>query len=455
MAVSEQRVTAPTRAQVPNRSRLLAKSLVTALITRGVAGVTPLVLIPLTLAYLGQPIFGLWMTALSLTSMALWSDLGLGSGLLTQLTRSLSLGDRQRAREQVTGAYVTLTSVAVLLLAILLGSQAFIDWPVLLNAQDAGAREATRGIALACLTAFAVNIPASLVQKLQYASQQATASNVWQAIGSLASLLGAGVAVATEQPAIIVVSAVAFAAPATAFVNSIVFFARNRHLTPTWRAFHPATARNLLKLGAQFFGISLLTSVALNADNLIISHTLGLRAVADYSVATRALSALGLVITFASLPFWSSAGDALARGEVLWIRRTTRLMSVGSASVVTLLGCAIVLMRETVFGWLSPGYVPSVTLLGGLVMWWALVAFAGPLFSVQNAGSVLRPQTVGWAGFLLCSIPLKIMAALQFGIDSVPVVGAALYLFVLMPFAVAGYRTTARTARKPGTSVQG
>lgn len=447
MSIGEHRVRNPTTPQIPSRSRLLVKSLITALITRGVAGITPLVLIPLTLTYLGQPIFGLWMTVLSVTSMALWSDLGLGSGLLTQLTRSLSLGERQRAREQVTSAYVTLIGLAGILLAVLLGSQAVLDWPALLNAQDLGARDAARGVALVCLSAFALNIPASLVQKVQYANQQATVSNVWQAIGSLASLLAAGVAVASEQPAVVVIGAVAFAGPAIAIVNSIVFFLRARDLSPTWRAFHPATARNLLRLGAQFFGISLLSSLALNADNLIISHTLGLRAVADYSVAFRALSALGLVITFASLPFWSSAGDALARGDMPWVRRTTRLMSVGSASVVTLLGCTIVMMRETVFGWLSPGYVPTVGLLAGLVLWWALVAFAGPLFSVQNAGSVLRPQTLGWACFLACSIPLKIGAALHFGIATLPFVSAGLYVLVILPFAVAGYRKTTHTAR--------
>ncbi|CAN7470545.1 oligosaccharide flippase family protein [Terrabacter sp. LjRoot27] len=438
--MSEHLVKDPTTPQAQSRSRLLVRGLITSLITRGVAGVTPLVLIPLTLAYLGQPIFGLWMTVLSLTSMALWSDLGLGSGLLTQLTRSLSLGERHRAREQVTSAYVTLTGVAIVVLAVLLGAQTAFDWPVLLNAQDPQARNVAHGIAVACLSAFAVNIPVSLVQKIQYASQEATASNVWQAIGSLSSLLAAGLAVATEQSPVVVVAAVAFAAPATALLNSIVYFARNRDLRPDWRSFHATTARDLLRLGAQFFGISLITSLALNVDNLIISHTLGLRAVADYSVAFRTLSALGLVITFASLPFWSSTGDALARGDVVWVHRTTRLMSVGSACIVALVGAGIVLLRGPVFGWLSPGYVPSVPLLAGLVVWWALVAFASPLFSVQNAASVLRPQAMGWACFLLLTVPLKIVAARQLGTASVPAVSVAVYLVVLLPFAVAGYR---------------
>lgn len=400
-----------------------------------------LALIPITLGYLGTETYGLWMTVAALTSMVLWADLGLGNGLLTKLGACHAKGDWLAARAYVSGTYAVLTGVSVMLLTALWLSGDWVPWGSILNAR--GTTEGTaRDVALVCLSAMLVNVPLSLVQRVQYGYQQVSQSNLWQTTGGLLSVAMAFGAVHVRASVVAVVTA-AVAGPVVANVLNSVWLYRGqgRRLAPRPSAVEGAVVRSMLMLGGQFFVLSLVTSAALNSDNLIIAHTLGLEAVTTYSVPAKLFMALGLIVTLVNLPLWPANGEALARGDRDWVRITTRRMTMISAAAVAVPAMVLIFLgHEVLSRWLGGQVQASVWLLVALAVWWTLLAAASPWFMVQNSVGLIKPQLVGWTLFLLLSLPAKWLAANSFGVAGVAMIGAGLYLVTVLPSAVVGYR---------------
>ncbi len=433
------------------RNRRLTAGIITSVVSRGTGALAPLVLIPITLSYLGDELYGLWMAVTAVTGMALWADLGLGNGLLTKLTPCYASGDTAAARRYISTTYGVLSVVALGLLAGLWGLSGVIGWASIFNVTDPAVEAEAHAVALVCLSAFVVNVPLSLVQRVQYAYQQVVRSNLWQATGSLWTVLLTLVAVeARLSPALVVGAAVS--GPLLANVlNSASFYGRQwRLLAPRPACVDRTVATSLLVLGGQFFGLSIAMSIALNSDNLVIAHALGLEDVTDYSVPARMFSALGLLVTVVNLPFWTANGEALARGDLGWVRRATGRMTFASGLVVLLSSAVLVLTGGHILeGWLGAPRPVPVSLLVALAAWWLLLATASPRFMVQNAAGSVRPQLVGWTVFLVVSVPVKWIAARQLGIAAVPAAGAAAYLLTVWPAAENGYRRIVSAPSSP------
>jgi O-antigen/teichoic acid export membrane protein len=424
-----------------DRSRRLVSGIVTAVASRGVGALAPLLLVPLTLSYLGTELYGLWMAATALTSMALFADLGLGNGLMTKLAPCYASGDTATARRFIATAYAALTVVAVGLCALLWAVSDVVPWASMFNTADAGA---ARTVALVCLTAFLVNIPLALVQRVQYAYQQVAQSNMWQATGSLWSVVLVVAAVQAElSPTLVVAAAVAGPVLGNALNTAWAFGRQSRFLAPRPGDVDVASAGGLLRLGGQFFVLSIVTSLSLNVDNLVIAHVLGLGAVTEYSVPARLFTALGLLVTLVNLPLWPANGEALARGDVAWVRAVTRRMTLASGCAVLLPAVVLVLAGDLVLDvWVGGSVDTSPWLLVGLACWWLLLATASPRFMVQNAAGLVRPQLTGWVAFLVLSLPAKWVAAQHLGVAGIAFAGAAVYLVTVWPAADRGYRRT-------------
>lgn len=428
------------------RSRRVLGGVASSIASRGVSALAPLLLVPLTLGYLGVELYGLWMSILALTSMALWADLGLGSGLLTQLVPSLASGDIRRARALVSTGYAGLLAVSVLaILALALGCWV-LPWSSVLGLTTVAAAQAPL-MALITIGGFLANIPLSLIQKVQYANQQVSQSNLWQAVGSVISVIGAWAAVEAGLSVHWVIGAVAAGPLIGNLANSWWFYGRNPSLLPRLRDADRGVARTMFGLGSQFFLISVMSSIALNADNIVIGHTLGLEAVAAYSVPARALTALGLLVTLINLPLWPANGEALANGDTGWVRRITRRMTVLSALAVLVPGAVVAMATAPLFGlWLGAAHSPPPqSLVALMVVWWVCTAAAAPRFMVQNAVGVVRPQLVGWAVFFVLSLPLKVLGAQRLGLGGIVAASIVAYVAVMWPTAVLGYRAALRS----------
>ncbi|MEV6813687.1 oligosaccharide flippase family protein, partial [Micromonospora sp. NPDC051296] len=382
----------------PDRTRRLVSGVTTALLSRAVGFVTPIVLVPVTLPYFGTDLYGLWMAVGALVGMAAFADLGLGSGLMTKLAGCHAHGDDARAQRYVSSAYLMLSLLAVTTTVALWLLAHAIPWTSVFNVSGEVTPGQTRLVALVCLTAFLVNVPLSLITRVQYAYQQVGRSNVWQAAASLAGLAAVLAVVGVGLPPIAVVVVSVTVPPLVNLVNAVCFFGRGHAgIRPRLRAVDLRAVRELSRLSGLFFLITVVMSVGTNADTLLIAHALGLAAVAGFVIPARLLAQIGQLVVLVNVPLWPANGDALARGQLAWVRRMTRRMTMLSVLAAAVPSIVLVAVGDRIFAaWLSAPIGEDRLLLAGLAVWWLLQAALSPRFMVQNAAGVVGPQLVGW-----------------------------------------------------------
>jgi O-antigen/teichoic acid export membrane protein len=423
---------------------------------RGIAGsflaksttvLAPLVVTPLALSSLGLPVFGLWMAVLSITGMIVFADLGLGNGLMTRLAARRHLDEWRVDRRYISTAYVMLTLLAAIVCLMLWTSAAIAPWTAMLGVGPEIPADTTALLACTCLSLFVINIPLSLITRIQYANQMVWQNSLWQAGGALLAIPLVWLTVRLDGSPVAVVAAATVGVPLANCVNSMRYFRGERsRLRPRWRYFDRAAFRQLTGLGSQFFIISLIMAIALNLDNVIVAHRLGLASVATYAVVARLFAQFGQVVTLINTPLWPANGEALMRGDVTWVIRATRRMQV--ISIAATAACLLPLVlggNDLLYRWLGVDISAQPVFLLGLMAWWLMLAGTSALFMVQNSAGILRPQLIGWAAFLLLSASMRWWLVGRYGTWVLPWTTLGCYAVTVVPSAIVGFRFALRS----------
>lgn len=434
------------------RNRRLAGAMISGLVLRGFAALAPLLLVPMMLDALGPVLFGIWATLASITAILSFSDIGIGSSLLTALSHEYGLNNWERARIITASAYLTTMLAAVLGILVTL---------VITLSGGLGRVFATKDVetslvSLAIVIPFFLSIPAGLVVRIQFAVQQGTRSNLWTALATLAPLPAVWLLAAQGASAVVLVLGAATSALGVQILNTVSFFALGlgKIFRPRWGSVSRAEMWSLVKLGSGFAFLTLLSAVSLNIDNVLISAVQGPLEVTGYAPVARLFASVILVITVVGIPLWAAVGEALARGDMDWVHSAVMKFAFGLAGLAGILGGFLVLVRVPLMQfWLDSSIPTPFPMFVGFATWMLLIAFAAPFFMVQNALGYLKPQFIGWLAFLLVSSILKIVALYRGELQLLPWVSSVCFLATVLPAAVVGYRNGLRGRPSQGASL--
>ena len=344
------------------RSRHLIHAIIGSVGGRAATLLAPFLVMPVMLTHLGPRDFGVWMTAIAVTNIAQFADLGIGNGLLTRLSAAFARDDRHAVRANIASGYAVLCAVALPLM---------IAGLALMTALG----PAVSPIYGATLAAFAVSIPASVIQRVLYAAQQVVRANLWQIAAAALSVGTAFAAIAANWSPAAVVLAYALMSPAMMVVAAVVTFAQRPEIAPRIAAINRSTVRSLMGLGSRFLVLAILTATAMSADNIIIALQLGEAAVTDYAVPARLGSLLTLVVGTMMMPLWSTYGDAMARGEPGWVWANARRMALIGFGAVLVVGTCLTLFIDPILTlWMGLNFTDAAWIIGGLTVFSAVTA---------------------------------------------------------------------------------
>lgn len=397
---------------------------------RSVALLAPLVVMPAMLKYLGETSFGIWMTAVSLTSMAMFVDLGIGNGLLTKLSSAYGARDYDGMRKYIGGAYAATVGIALLLMLLLVA--AFVVQANWFGSARLGTDGEAEKIIATCLLAFIVGVPASIIQRVMYACQVAWLSNIWQIVGAFFSVLLCLLAMRTSLDPWEVVGIYSAAPVITMIISSIAFFSSHHELRPRFCDLSRWHAADLLHIGIRFFALSVITSIALNSDNIIVAQKLGAQAVTQYAIPAKLASLLSLVVTTLFTPLWAANGEAIARGDYAWVRRISLKMSLLGGLAVLLAGGLLTIFGNAIVElWMRRAFDAEYALFFSLSLLPLFMAVTSPFNMILNSIGAVRVQLVAWGLFLTFSLPLKWLALTMDGVWRMAAVSAVLYLILI------------------------
>jgi O-antigen/teichoic acid export membrane protein len=418
------------------RYRLAAWTVAANVFARSAGLVLMVASIRLTTHYLGDERFGVWAVFSSLIAMLSFADLGIGNAMVnrvaavrlspdsTALTRAISGG---------IGLLIVVGGAVAMLLWLLAGA---IDWGRLLKLSNVAVAQEARSTAMLFALVFGANLVANGLLKALIGQQRGfeahlitllaaalACGTLWLASDRQAdvpTLLGATFGV---QTAITLLAALRLAQRGQLKVKGLAGAVR-------------AERAPLLGIGALFFALQIGTMVGWGADALILGSVAGAAHVAAFAIAQRLFQLVTQPLAMLNAPLWAAYADAVAHADGAFLRRTFVRSLVTSFVLSTLLSIVLWLAAPVLLPWWTRGTVTVSPVLIALAAVWAVLEATGTaLATYLNGVNIVRQQLAVVALFCVFGVPLKIIAALQFGAPGLLAATITAYvLTTLVPF---------------------
>lgn len=404
------------------RHRRAALTGAAAVLAKLVAVSTSLITIPAALHYLGVERFGLWMTISSVVALLGFADFGIGNGVLNAVAEAHGKEDVEEIRRSVESGFALLTAIAALGIAVFVFAYPWVDWGGLFNVASQGARRESGPAMAVFVGCFALNLPLGVVQRLQLGLQEGFLGNLWLLVGSVAGLAGVLLAIHFERGLPWLILALAGAPVMAALANTLVFFGWMRpDLRPHFNLVSRPAMRKIAKIGFLFFILQAAVAIAYSSDNFVVARMLGPEAVTRYSITAKMFSLISLGLSMFLGPLWPAYGEAIARGDVLWVKKT--LCRSMTAAVLLAASAAAILViwgPEILRVWVHRTLAPPFLLLLGLGLWSVMDAAGAALAMFLNGANVVLPQVIIASIFAAGCLALKICLVRRIGIVGVP-----------------------------------
>jgi O-antigen/teichoic acid export membrane protein len=414
------------------RHRNLILSASAAAIAKVAMALITMLTIPMTLRYLGAERFGVWMTITSFVLFLSFTDFGIGNGLVTALSQASGRNDRREMRELISSGFLASLAIAIFLFVGFALAYAQVPWAAFLNVH--GASEAAEVgpsiyVLLACL---AVSMPAGLATRVQGALQRGFAASLVQIAAATLSLLGLVTAIHLDASLPWLVGAFLSGGVLAQVVNSFLLFGLWRpDLRPSFAFLSERSIRRLVHLGLLFFLLQLSLAIGIWSDNIIIARTLGPAAIPDYSITSKLFGFITTVVAISVAPLWPAFGEAQARGDRAWSRRTLiRSMSLSTGLAVLCALALAALLGPILDIWVGGRVHPSPFLIASIAGVTIFECWRSAVAVFLNGTGALRLLVFVDIGFAVTCVLLRIWLIGKIGLPGIPLATLIAYLVV-------------------------
>lgn len=420
-----------------DRNRRLVFSIFTSVLAKFIAIGSTLITMPLTLNYLGTEMFGVWMVISGVIGFLVFSDLGIGMGLQNALSKCIGQRDEKSPKFFIADAYIILTLVASLISVLI--CVFFSVFPIysLFNLKD---EESILNSVLAMkysLLAFTLGMPISLIQRVLNGLQKTYKTNLIMLTGSFLSLFAIFLSVYLDL-GIIVLSVLFIVAPIMSqLVYSIFFYFNEKELMPRISNFRIRYLKQITAAGIWTVLVQIIYSAKMNLPTILIASTLGLIAVAEFSIVQKLTALVATMITMALQPLWVVYGEAYHSGDKSWIEFTLR-KSLSLVFLLTSLAAIIFQFfgQDLIEIWIGDSIQSNKVFIGIFSLWMIASTLNVALTMLMNGTNNFRTQAKLSFIFVVFGLFLIYYFAPIYGIKAVVFIMFAIMEMCLLPFYI-------------------
>ena len=377
------------------RSILIKKNIIASFFIKGWSALVQFLLVPLTLACLGEYENGVWLT---ISSVLLWInnlDIGLGNGLRNKLAVYMARGDNDKAREMVSSTFIMLCIIITPVLIILLLFEVYSDNYRLFNVDIGliGNLDIVLYVAtiLVCAT-FIFKFIGNFYMGLQLPS----VNNFIGSIGSTLALLGTFIIYLFGNRSLLLVASVNLSAPLLVYLLAfpITFMGKYKFLSPSFKYIKKTSIREIFSIGFKFFALQIPAVLLFFTSNILISKLFNPAMVTPYQIAYRYFVMTMTLFSIICVPYWTATTDAYEKRDFEWIRRANRTLNRFVLLLFFIIVCMILLSRPVYSVWIGDNSdVPfSMTVIAGLYQF--LLIYSMRYSYVLNGIGALRLQLI-------------------------------------------------------------
>lgn len=351
--------------------------------------------VPLTLGYVNNETYGLWLTISSMISWMSYFDIGINNGLKNNLAAAFAKNDFELGRRLVSTTYAVLILIFIPIMVVLLFVVQFIDLESILNISSGS----VRGLRLTvCITIsyFCIQFILSTLNVILLADQKPADSSFRILCTQLFSIIIIYLLTLTTKGNLVYLCLASTFAPLLILFlfNVVLFSGRYKKIAPNIKYINFSLVPTLMNLGIKFFIIQIAVLIQFQLTNFLIMRYYGPSDVTEYNVAQKYFSMLFMVWNIIITPLWVATTDAFVREDFIWIRNTLKKY-LKLTLVFLSLGILMFFVSPLFFKlWLHDTVMVSKGLSFWLLVYYFVQIFASVFVIVLNGCGVLKTQTI-------------------------------------------------------------
>lgn len=323
------------------RSKKVTRNILTSFVFKGGNIVINLLLVSMTLNYLDQTKYGVWITITSIISWFSFFDIGLGNGLRNKLSEALALKDYELAKKYISSTYFLIFIIILLLIAVFFIINPFLNWHSILNASPEYEKEFSY-LAQVIFVFFCLKLIINLITSVALSFQDPGFIYIFNFVGQALILLFIFVLTKKTEGSIVYLGLIYSIIPfCVLLILSIILFKYRYHkVRPGIRYINMKYAPELLNVGFSFFIIQVSSVLLFSINNIIITQLFGPNEVTPYNIAFKYFSIINMAFGIIIMPFWSAITEAYTLKDLDWIKRSRSKLH----SVFVVFASAVVMM---------------------------------------------------------------------------------------------------------------
>lgn len=396
------------------------KNIVASIFLKGIDGIVYLLLVPVTLGYLNQYEYGIWLT---LNSILMWInsfDIGLGNGMRNRLAEAIAKGDRQLGRIYVSTTFFMLIGLMGVLIVLGTVFEPIVDWYGILSATPEQVPHLDN-IVYVAFAIFCLNFIFKFIGNVYLAMQLPAVNNMMVVSGHLLSLIVIYILTLITPGSLFWVAVVYSVSPLVIYLIAypITFKKIYPYLAPSIYLFRKDYLKNLFGISVQFFLLQLSGILLFAIANLLISHMFGPENVTPYNIAYRYFSLVPMATNLILAPMWTATTDAYAKGDLDWIKRT--INQVQKFLIIVSIGLFfMIIFSEWVYKFWIGCEVHIPLLMSALMgLYVCILIWSLSYSSFLNGIGRLRMQTINTLVAAVLFIPFSYIMGKSFSINGI------------------------------------
>ena len=371
--------------------------------------------------YLGPDRFGLWMVLTSFVAFLTFTDMGLGIGLQNALSECHGREDRDTPKALVSSAVLVMGLIFLLLVLVAIFVLPLLPLDRLIKMDTEAARAELLPTAQVIMIAFGFGLPTGLIQRIYNAYQMGYWGDMWLTAGRVAGFLGVLACIWLKLSLPFLVGAYTGVPFVVLGLGSVFLFRKISWVRPSLVAISRKATRKIFGIGATAVGAQVAYVILLSGPAIVIANRLSTTAVAPFAVTQKLLGLTSILLTTLLLPLWPAYGEAAARGDWGWVKKTfRRTIKLGVAIYLPAFLLMAFAGRTIIYYWTQDeSVIPAWSLLMACNVWSVLMAWNVIAAMLLNGLNHMIGQATYGVALALAAVAVGYLVAPSYGVIGV------------------------------------
>lgn len=412
------------------RSKILLKNQLLIILNRPISIVVNFLLVPLTIDFVSNELYGLWLTIQSVVMWISYFDFGLANGFKNRFAEARAIGNEGLARKYVSTTYCILFIILLgFIFLFLIANNFLLDWASVLNLSSEVNGTIVNVFNIMMLF-FAVFFVLNILSALLAADQKVAVASIITTVSQSFTLLIIFILKFFISGNIYILVLITSGIPCVVlFVASFYYFrTRYKKYSPSLKFVDFKLLKDIMGLGSKFFLIQISLLVIFHVMNLFLMRNYGGESVTLYNVTFRYYNIIYMIINIIISPLWPAFTDAYQKKDYQWMNNIYRKLSIMWWLSIPLAAIMFFISPYIFHLWLGDDIIISSQLSVFVIVYVLLMSRANLYMYMINGIGTIMVQLFGYVIIALISIPAINYTSIIYGIQGIVIVPSVAYL---------------------------